>query len=135
MDRHDPDLSGVHLDFVHNGQPLRVSARLRRSRTLTVADVAEIDVAFPAHWVAGECDGLSSRAERESLATHHLRQNQVVRAGWRPFLIDWTRLKFDADHLFDELAELLAAADRSRPPALPADAGAVDARFRGRRRR
>jgi hypothetical protein len=68
-----------------------------------------------------------------SLTEHHRRQNHAVTDGWRPFLIDWTRLTRDADALFDELAQLLAV-DPGRPPAQPADPTLVDPRFRGRRR-
>lgn len=94
----------------------------------------EIDIAFPDRWVACECDGLSSRAERGSLTTHHRRQNIAVADGWRPYLIDWTRLTRDPDGLFADLAALLAT-DPGRPPAQPADPTLVDAGFRGRRAR
>lgn len=96
--------------------------------------VIEVDVAFPGRWVAVECDGLSSRADRAQLATHHLRQNRAVADGWRPFLVDWTRLRSDPDRLFAELAALLASPS-PRPPAAKADPRLVDPRFRGRRRR
>jgi hypothetical protein len=92
----------------------------------------EIDIAFPAAWVACECDGLGSRADRASLTTHHRRQNAAVADGWRPFLIDWTRLKDDPAGLIADLRALLAT-DPGRPPAPEADPRLVDARHRGRR--
>jgi hypothetical protein len=79
--------------------------------------VIEIDVAFPREWVACECDGFGSHSERTSLTRHHKRQNRAVADGWRPFLVDWTRLKRDPDGLFADLAALLAGADPDRPPA------------------
>ncbi len=97
--------------------------------------VIEIDVAFPQHWVACECDGLSSRAERRALTTHHRRQNAAVASGWAPFLVDWTRLTSDPRGLVADLRALLTASDLSRAPAPPADASLVDPRYRGRRRR
>jgi hypothetical protein len=77
-----------------------------------------IDVAFPEAWVACECNGLGAHSRRSHLTIQHKRQNRAVADGWRPFLIDWTRLKFDPDGLFGDLAALLAT-PVDRPPARP----------------
>lgn len=97
--------------------------------------VIEIDVAFPAHWVACECDGLGSRGDRAGLVKHQRRQNAGVQGGWQPFLVDWTRLVADPAGLIADLRRLLARADTARPPARPASPAEVDERFRGRRSR
>ena len=93
----------------------------------------EIDVAFPDQWVACECDGLSSRAQRAELAKHHRRQNQAVLGGWQPFLVDWDAATRWPERTLDALERMLEAADRRRPPAQAADPALVDPRFGGRR--
>lgn len=93
--------------------------------------VIHIDVAFPAQWVAVECDGFGSHAERNDLVVDHLRQNRAVADGWRPFRVDWTRLKQDTDRFFAELDALLATPP-SHPEPPPMDESAAR-RNRGRR--
>lgn len=76
-----------------------------------------IDVAFPEAWVAVEVDGFGAHSERASLVTDHLRQNRAVADGWRPFRVDWTRLKTDAHRLFAELTALLQSPHGQSGPA------------------
>jgi hypothetical protein len=77
----------------------------------------EVDVAFPQEWVAVECHGLGGHSNRADLVTQNLRQNMAVAGGWRPFVVDWTRLKKAPDRLFSELAVLLRT---PHPHAAPA---------------
>jgi hypothetical protein len=95
----------------------------------------EIDVAFPDEWVAVECHGLGAHSQRSDLVRQNLRQNMAVASGWRPFVVDWTRLHQNPDELFAELAALLASPHPHAGPAQAADPAAVDRRYRGRRRR
>lgn len=93
----------------------------------------ELDVAFPEHWVYSECDGFGSHSERSDLARHHRRQNASVVDGWRPLLVDWTRLSRDPDGLLADLRALLGCAP-ARPPAAAGNPFRIDPRYRGRRR-
>lgn len=96
--------------------------------------VIEIDVAVPSAWVAVECDGLSSRAERASLTKQHRRQNQAVAGGWTPMLVDWTVVTEHPERVVADLRALLAAAQPNRPLPVEAVDAVVDPRYRARRR-
>ena len=81
--------------------------------------VVHLDLAFPDHWVVGECDGRAFHSSDAAFETDRVRWTQVVRH-WRPVWITWKRWRYERRAVLDDLQRALDLADRTAAPATPA---------------
>ena len=81
--------------------------------------VVHLDVAFPDHWVYGECDGRAFHDGAEAFEVDRVRWTQVVRR-WRPVWITWSRWSYERRAVLQDLERALELADPSVAPARPA---------------
>lgn len=78
--------------------------------------VIHLDIAFPEHWVAIECDGYGFHSSRTAFATDRVRWGQALQGGWRLMWVDWSRLA-DPDGIVREVRANIRSADPALPPA------------------
>lgn len=81
--------------------------------------VVHLDVAFPDHWVYGECDGRAFHADTAAFESDRVRWTQIVRH-WRPVWITWARWRYERPAVLDDLRRALALSDAGATPARPA---------------
>lgn len=82
--------------------------------------VIRLDVAFPWAWVATECDTRGFHSDVAPFNADQVRWSQAIQGGWALTWATWDRLERDPAGLLADVRALLARADRSRPPAMPA---------------
>ena len=78
-----------------------------------------LDVAFPNHWVYGECDGRAFHTGADAFEVDRVRWTQVVRH-WRPVWITWSRWTYERRTVLQDIERALELADTSVAPARPA---------------
>ena len=81
--------------------------------------VVHLDVAFPDHWVYGECDGRAFHTGPDDFETDRVRWTQVVRH-WHPVWITWSRWTYERPTVLADIERALELADTSAAPARPA---------------
>lgn len=78
--------------------------------------VDHLDIAWPHHWVCIFCDSRRWHGTGPTFSSDR-RMWSSVSGLWRPFWLDSARARNDLDGFLAGVAEALAAADLSRPPA------------------
>jgi hypothetical protein len=81
--------------------------------------VVHLDLAFPRHWVYGECDGRAYHSGVEVFGKDRRKWTQLVRH-WRPVWITFDRWRYERDAVLADIERVLELADPARAPALPA---------------
>ena len=82
--------------------------------------VINLDIAFPSAWLCIECDGRAKYMLGADFSTDRVRWSEASRC-WQIIWLDYERWRSKRKAVLDDIEQRLEQADRSRPPALPAE--------------